>query len=169
MTENELLQLKDGDFVKIIKDCINYVFKKGEIHRINGIKILPDGKTYVYKNITPKKEDPTNCMVFSADEIEKHPSKVMSVRAACQARQPLDGTDALHLEHALQITERERDEWKKRAESAEYALAPYLCPECKTCLSPKEIGHTMCRKCAEKSAKEEESVLADLTKMEKSE
>lgn len=44
----------------------------------------------------------------------------------------------------------ERDEWKKRAESAEYALAPYLCPECKTCLSPKEIGHTMCRKCAEK-------------------
>jgi len=44
----------------------------------------------------------------------------------------------------------DRDEWKKRAESAEYALAPYLCPECKTCLSPKEIEHTMCRKCAEK-------------------
>ena len=44
----------------------------------------------------------------------------------------------------------ERDEWKKRAESAEYALAPYLCPECKTCMSPKEIGHTMCRSCAEK-------------------
>jgi hypothetical protein len=44
----------------------------------------------------------------------------------------------------------ERDEWKKRAESAEYALAPYLCPECKTCLSPKELDHTMCRACAEK-------------------
>jgi len=44
----------------------------------------------------------------------------------------------------------DRDEWKKRAESAEYALGPYLCPECKTCLSPKEFGHTMCRKCAEK-------------------
>jgi hypothetical protein len=44
----------------------------------------------------------------------------------------------------------DRDELKKRAESAEYALAPYLCQECRTCLSPKEIGHTMCRKCAEK-------------------
>ena len=44
----------------------------------------------------------------------------------------------------------DRDHWKLRAERAEYALEPYLCPECRTCLSPKEIGHTMCRKCAEK-------------------
>jgi hypothetical protein len=52
---------------------------------------------------------------------------------------------------ALEIELREdRDYWKKRAESAEYALAPYLCPKCSTCLTPLELGHTMCRKCAEK-------------------
>lgn len=51
---------------------------------------------------------------------------------------------------AIHDMREERDEWKKRAESAEYALAPYLCRECKTCLSPKELDHTMCRKCAEK-------------------
>ena len=30
------------------------------------------------------------------------------------------------------------------------SVGPYLCPKCKTCLSPKELGHIMCRKCAEK-------------------
>lgn len=52
-------------------------------------------------------------------------------------------------EIALEMKE-DRDHWKKRAESAEYALAPYLCPACSMCLSPQELGHTMCRKCAEK-------------------
>jgi hypothetical protein len=44
----------------------------------------------------------------------------------------------------------DRDHWKKRAESAEYALGPYLCPKCQKCLSPQELDHTMCRACAEK-------------------
>jgi hypothetical protein len=34
----------------------------------------------------------------------------MTVREACRARTPLDGTDAQALEHALTLTERERDE-----------------------------------------------------------
>ena len=68
-------------------------------------------------------------------------------RLMCVVRLRHAEADAEQEIHTLQD---ESDEWKKRAESAEYALAPYLCPECKTCLSPKEIGHTMCRKCAEK-------------------
>ena len=44
----------------------------------------------------------------------------------------------------------DRDHWKKRAESAEYALGPYLCPKCQKCLSQQELDHTMCRACAEK-------------------
>lgn len=59
----------------------------------------------------------------------------------------LNWTQVIEAIHELR---EDRDHWKKRAESAEYALEPYLCPECRTCLSPKEIGHTMCRKCAEK-------------------
>jgi hypothetical protein len=51
---------------------------------------------------------------------------------------------------AIREDREDRDHWKKRAEAAEYALAPYLCPKCSTCLSPQELGHTMCRKCAEK-------------------
>ena len=54
----------------------------------------------------------------------------------------------------VRALEEDRDHWKQRAESAEYALAPYLCPKCATCLSPQEIGHIMCRKCAEKDMAE---------------
>lgn len=51
---------------------------------------------------------------------------------------------------AIHELREDRDHWRKRAESAEYALDAYLCRECRTCLSPQEVGHTMCRKCAEK-------------------
>lgn len=34
----------------------------------------------------------------------------LTVREACRRRMPLDGTDAQALEHAITITERERDE-----------------------------------------------------------
>ena len=51
---------------------------------------------------------------------------------------------------AIHELREDRDHWKKRAESAEYALAPYLCPKCSTCFTPQELGHPMCRKCAEK-------------------
>ena len=44
----------------------------------------------------------------------------------------------------------DRDHWKLRAERAEYALGPYLCPKCQKCLTPQELDHTMCRACAEK-------------------
>lgn len=37
-----------------------------------------------------------------------------TVREACRRRMPLDGVDAQALEHALTITERERDEARER-------------------------------------------------------
>jgi hypothetical protein len=40
----------------------------------------------------------------------------MNIRQACRQGKPLDGADAQALENALTITERERDEWKRRAE-----------------------------------------------------
>jgi len=43
----------------------------------------------------------------------------ITVREACRLRTPLDGTDAQCLEHALTITERERDEALAHAEAAE--------------------------------------------------
>ena len=51
---------------------------------------------------------------------------------------------------AIHELREDRDHWKKRAESAEYALGPYLCPKCQKCLTPQELDHTMCRACAEK-------------------
>jgi hypothetical protein len=39
-----------------------------------------------------------------------------TVRQACRNRRPLDGVDAQALEHALTITERERDQWKSAAQ-----------------------------------------------------
>ena len=59
----------------------------------------------------------------------------------------LNWTQVIEAIHELR---EDRDHWKKRAESAEYALDAYLCRECRTCLSQQEIGHIMCRKCAEK-------------------
>jgi hypothetical protein len=54
----------------------------------------------------------------------------ITVRDACRRRMPLDGTDAQALEHALTITERERDTQRLRgddlvlrAEKAEAELA----------------------------------------------
>jgi len=41
-------------------------------------------------------------------------SAVVTVRVACRQRKPLDGTDAQALEHALTITERERDEAREQ-------------------------------------------------------
>ena len=38
-----------------------------------------------------------------------------TVREACRKRRPLEGADAQALEHALSITERERDQWRDRA------------------------------------------------------
>lgn len=49
---------------------------------------------------------------------------------------------------AIRDMREERDEWKKRAKSAEYALAPYLCPECKTCLSPLKFRALTARESA---------------------
>jgi hypothetical protein len=51
---------------------------------------------------------------------------------------------------AIHELREDRDHWKQRAESAEYALGPYLCPKCQKCLAPQELDHTMCRACAEK-------------------
>lgn len=52
--------------------------------------------------------------------------KNMTVREACRRRRPLDGADSQALEHALTITERERDcaredhrHWQVKAETAE--------------------------------------------------
>ena len=41
----------------------------------------------------------------------------LTVREACKRRHPLDGTDAQALEHALTITERERDEVRAELEN----------------------------------------------------
>ena len=59
----------------------------------------------------------------------------------------LNWTQVIDAIHELR---EDRDHWKKRAESAEYALGPYLCPKCQKCLTPQELDHTMCRACAEK-------------------
>lgn len=37
----------------------------------------------------------------------------LTVREACRRRMPLDGSDAQCLEHALEMTERERDEARR--------------------------------------------------------
>jgi hypothetical protein len=47
----------------------------------------------------------------------------MKIREACRNRMPLDGTDAHALEHALTMTERERDELWKAALDARNVLA----------------------------------------------
>jgi len=54
-------------------------------------------------------------------ETFKHKAKKenLSVREACRKRVPLDGVDAEALEHAITITERERDEALDRAKKAE--------------------------------------------------
>lgn len=59
----------------------------------------------------------------------------------------LNWTQVIEAIHELR---EDQDHWKRRAEAAEYALAAYLCPKCSTCLTPQELSHTMCRKCAEK-------------------
>ena len=89
-----------------------------------------------------------------ADEAGKGPPWLSDAAAALGEVRPDDGaplalnwTQVINAIHELR---EDRDHWKKRAESAEYALGPYLCPKCQTCLAPQEIGHTMCRKCAEK-------------------
>ena len=45
--------------------------------------------------------------------------ELLNVRAACKKRIHIDGTDAQALEHALTITERERDEWIARFKTAD--------------------------------------------------
>ena len=62
---------------------------------------------------------------------------------------PVHARENAQQDEVLALRE-DRDHWRKRAESAEYALGPYLCPKCQKCLSPQELGHTMCRACAEK-------------------
>jgi hypothetical protein len=47
----------------------------------------------------------------------------ITVRKACRRRMPLDGTDAQALEHALTITERERDEALAEVERLRVVLA----------------------------------------------
>jgi hypothetical protein len=51
------------------------------------------------------------------------PRAALTVREACRRGMPLDGTDARHLEHALVITERERDEALEEVESLAMAAA----------------------------------------------
>lgn len=51
------------------------------------------------------------------------PLKRVNLRDACRAREPLDGADAQALEHALSITEKERDEARSEATKLEAALA----------------------------------------------
>lgn len=75
-------------------------------------------------------------------------SNTETVRAACRRRQPLDGTDAEGLEHALTITERERDQWKVMAERLANAPAlqgPSSPRPCANCWDgTRSIG---CRQC----------------------
>lgn len=52
--------------------------------------------------------------------------KPITIREACRRRMPLDGADAQCLEHAITITERERDEWKARVENTEADLRECL-------------------------------------------
>ena len=53
-------------------------------------------------------------------------SENITVREACRRRKPLDGVDAESLEHALTITERERD----AAVVANAGLRSPACPSC---------------------------------------
>ena len=66
------------------------------------------------------------------------------VRPEDSAPLALNWTQVIEAIHELREG---REHWKKRAESAEYALGPYICPLCSMCLSPQELGYTMCRKC----------------------
>jgi len=49
-----------------------------------------------------------------AEPVKADPT--LTVREACRRRMPLDGTDAQALEHAITITERERDEARAEVE-----------------------------------------------------
>jgi hypothetical protein len=85
-------------------------------------------------------------IIAALDQPKSDPT--LTVREACRRRMPIDGADAQALEHALTITERERDEARaeagrltQRIAALENALASISLDEYESTSSASEKVH----------------------------